>query len=646
MSEWQQVTIEQIKADDHHAMATGPFGSAISSKFFTEKGIPVIRGGNLSADISVHLSEDGLVFVSPSKAKEFQRSIVRKGDLVFTCWGTINQIGLIDGKGTYPEYVISNKQMKLTPHPEKADPYFLYYLFSSPQMQEWILRSNIGSSVPGFNLGQLKSAEIDLPPLEEQQAITAVLSSLDDKIDLLHRQNKTLEALAQTLFRRWFVDNTNDNWEKHTLEEFVEVMRGVSYKGVGLTEEGEGMPMHNLNSVHEGGGYKYEGIKYYKGEFKERHKVFPGDVIVTNTEQGHELLLIGYPAIVPKCYGEEGIFSQHIFRLNIIDKRITRQFLYYLLMSFDVREQIIGATNGSTVNMLPKDGIEWATFKLPPPELIKQFSEMAQQYWDKKEANYIQIQTLEKLRDALLPRLMSGEVRVSAVPPSYGLEDVPGLFERMGVVEFPYPVPVPMEPAIVPEEKAAYETGLSDAGLCFLETLHQLEQTPSAPIVGKTIAQKTAYVLKDVGVEMGNEFVRANNGPYSADFVKTLDSLELAGFLCQQKHRKGSRFVVVHTEPQYAAQREQFASRLALFKPMIDKTFALVKSLKNTTHAEYVGTVLFVARELEREPGFVAREDVVSQVTDWKPHWFTENRTRKINEAIDFLVEMGFVELV
>ncbi len=258
----------------------------------------------------------------------------------------------------------------------------------------------------------LKDIPVVLPPLKVQKAISAVLSSLDDKIDLLHRQNKTLEALAQTLFRHWFVDNADDDWGKYKLEEFIEVMRGLSYKGAGLTEEGSGVPMHNLNSVYEGGDYKYEGIKYYRGEFKERHKVFPGDVIITNTEQGHDLLLIGYPAVIPKLFGPESIFSQHIYRLNIFDLRITSQFLYYLLMSYDVREQITGATNGSTVNMLPRDGIEWATFRLPPRSLLTQFSVMAQQYWDKKEANYVQVHTLEKLRDTLLPKLMSGEVRV------------------------------------------------------------------------------------------------------------------------------------------------------------------------------------------------------------------------------------------
>ena len=105
MGEWRLFAIEQIKADSPNALATGPFGSTISSKFFTEKGVPVIRGGNLSAEISNRLAEDGLVFISEDKAKEFKRSEVRKGDLIFTCWGTINQVGFIDGKGTYPFYI-------------------------------------------------------------------------------------------------------------------------------------------------------------------------------------------------------------------------------------------------------------------------------------------------------------------------------------------------------------------------------------------------------------------------------------------------------------------------------------------------------------------------------------------------------------
>jgi type I restriction enzyme S subunit len=116
---------------------------------------------------------------------------------------------------------------------------------------------------------------------------------------------------------------------------------------------------------------------------------------------------------VPRFFGDYGIFSQHIYKLRIKDKYISVPFFYYLLMSYDVREQITGATNGSTVNMLPKDGIEWAKFKLPPELKIRQFTTIIKPYLEKKEFIHSQIRTLEKLRDTLLPKLMSGEVRVN-----------------------------------------------------------------------------------------------------------------------------------------------------------------------------------------------------------------------------------------
>ena len=89
---------------------------------------------------------------------------------------------------------------------------------------------------------------MDLPAIAEQTAIAEVLSSLDDKIDLLHRQNKTLESLAETLFRQWFIEEADDSWESSTLSQHTEVFRGLSYRGSGLSEAGKGLPMHNLRS--------------------------------------------------------------------------------------------------------------------------------------------------------------------------------------------------------------------------------------------------------------------------------------------------------------------------------------------------------------------------------------------------------------
>src|SRR3990167_5736841 len=143
-SEWATRTIEEIAAPTPAAMATGPFGSSISAKYFVDSGLPVIRGSNLSPDTTTRLIEDGLVFITADKAQEFERSTARRGDLVFTCWGTINQVGLIDSRSKYDSYVVSNKQMKLTVDRTKADARFIYYVFSGPDKQSEILDNGIG----------------------------------------------------------------------------------------------------------------------------------------------------------------------------------------------------------------------------------------------------------------------------------------------------------------------------------------------------------------------------------------------------------------------------------------------------------------------------------------------------------------------
>src|SRR6476620_11001183 len=119
MSEWREVNLGELAAHAPNALATGPFGSAISAKHFVDNGVPVIRGSNLSLDIGVRLRDEALAFLKPEKATSFGRSIARRGDLIFTCWGTIGQVGLVDDRAAFDQYVVSNKQMKLTPDPSQ-----------------------------------------------------------------------------------------------------------------------------------------------------------------------------------------------------------------------------------------------------------------------------------------------------------------------------------------------------------------------------------------------------------------------------------------------------------------------------------------------------------------------------------------------
>ncbi|EEZ1864970.1 restriction endonuclease subunit S, partial [Escherichia coli] len=271
-----------------------------------------------------------------------------------------------------------------------------------------------GAAQPKLNKASLNLIPLYLPIDEsEQKAIASILSSLKDKIDLLHRQNKTLESMAETLFRQWFIEETHADWEITTLDCHITVAKGLSYKGAGLTTSDNGIPLFSLNSVLEGGGYKSAGIKYYNGDFKERHIIKPGDIIVANTEQGHEYRLIGYPAIIPKTESELSIYTHHLFKISINDDSyLTNAFLYYLLCSKDMHEQVVAATNGSTVNQLSADGLQRPEFKLPPECMVKEFTTQIDFFWKKISINNSQIKNIESLRDTLLPKLMSGEVRV------------------------------------------------------------------------------------------------------------------------------------------------------------------------------------------------------------------------------------------
>lgn len=173
--------------------------------------------------------------------------------------------------------------------------------------------------------------------------------------------------------------------------------------------------MYNLNSVYEGGGFKYEGIKYYKGDYKEKHVARPRDIIVANTEQGHKYLLIGFPAVVPYYFGDTAIYSHHIYRLRPLDNSyLTPHFLYYLMLQRETREQIIGCANGTTVNMLKIDGLQLPSFILPTEDIINQFVEVIEPVWQRQESFYRENQTLAQTRDTLLPKLMTGKIEIKS----------------------------------------------------------------------------------------------------------------------------------------------------------------------------------------------------------------------------------------
>ena len=193
MSDWKKVKIERIISDKKYSSVGGPFRSdLISNDYIDSSNFPVIRGNNFVSG-SPHLREKDFVFVSEEKSQQLIRNSAYRGDLIFTQRGTIGQVALIPLNSNYPRYLLSQNLMKVTIDENKADSRFIYYYFSSPRVQKTIEKNVIGSIIPGFNLTQLRSFDVILPALQDQQKIAAVLSALDAKIELNNRISAELE---------------------------------------------------------------------------------------------------------------------------------------------------------------------------------------------------------------------------------------------------------------------------------------------------------------------------------------------------------------------------------------------------------------------------------------------------------------------
>lgn len=323
---------------------------------------------------------------------------------------------------------------------------YFRWLVRGPEWWQQIERNlNAGAVFDSLRCADIPRFELTFPPLDEQRVIAHILGTLDDKIELNRRMSETLETMARALFKSWFVDfdpvrakaerrdpglpkpladlfpsclvdselgEIPEGWSVETLADHFDAVKGVSYKGSGLADSG--IPLHNLNSIYEGGGYKYEGVKHYTGDYAERHLVQPGDVIVANTEQGHDRLLIGYAAIVPRLFGARGIASHHVYRVRPKPSSLlTGMFFCYLLNSPRMHDLVSGYANGTTVNMLPIDGLQKPRIVCPPRQLVLAFDSLASKVEQRREEMVSETRTLVTLRDALLPKLISCELRIS-----------------------------------------------------------------------------------------------------------------------------------------------------------------------------------------------------------------------------------------
>jgi len=282
-----------------------------------------------------------------------------------------------------------------------ADAEFVFYhLFGS--YDELVARKT-GSGQQNLNAQLIKAFEIPLPPLPEQKAIAAVLSSLDDKINLLHRQNQTLETMAETLFRQWFVEGAGEDWEEYSVSDFADHIKN---NVVPANLKNELFDHYSLPAFDDG----------------KRPTVELGNEILSNKYKvaAHSILVSKLNPRVPRIWpigdlsSENSICSTEFQVLKPKNGKLYG-YVYFLLRSNDAVDALTMAasgTSGSHQRVRPEDILNITT-SLLSIERAEQYSGLVMPGIDKTRSNLEQIRTLETLRDTLLPKLMSGEVRVT-----------------------------------------------------------------------------------------------------------------------------------------------------------------------------------------------------------------------------------------
>jgi type I restriction enzyme S subunit len=409
---WRKYKVDDIKSNEKSSCTAGPFGSKISSKYFVDEGVPVIRGNNLRDDLTRFVPE-GFAFVSAEQAREYGPQHVRSGDLVFTCWGTIGQVGIIPNDGPFPEYIISNKQLKLRVNREIAEPLFCFYYLASPAGATYIRNRGIGGAVPGINLGILKAMPIALPKLDIQRRIVDVLSAYDDLIENNRRRMALLEESARLLYQEWFVrlrfpghEHTPINhgiphrWERVPTPYAVEINPRTK-----LSDEDEHwyVEMADLptDSMVIQSAIKRDG--------RSGSKFQNGDTLLARITPCLENGKTGFVNFMAE--GEVGRGSTEFIVLR--SKRVTPEFVYCLARTYHFRENAVKSMVGSSGRQRVQEScFEKFQVLVPPPMLLKLFRQSTEPMFREIYNLHLQNQKLRAARDLLLPRLMSGEVAV------------------------------------------------------------------------------------------------------------------------------------------------------------------------------------------------------------------------------------------
>ncbi|NTW62254.1 restriction endonuclease subunit S [Candidatus Saccharibacteria bacterium] len=387
----QAVLLGDIISD----IAMGPFGSNLKVDSFTDSGVPIIKGGNLYD----HEVGGSFSFVSEEKAQSLKRSLAYPDDIVITHRGTLGQISIVP-HGKYPYYLASQSQLRITPDKSQVNPrYLLYYLRSKVGQHELMQHtSQVGVPSIATPTRAVKSLNVLLPGLLEQGGIVDILGAFDQKIELNRQMNETLEQMGQTLFRHYFIDNPEaKKWEEKSLDEIADFLNGLAMQKYPKKDGEPTLPVIKIREMSSG---VTANTDVAGANIPEQYIVHNGD-----------LLFSWSGTLLVKFWAEGyGALNQHLFKVT---SKKYPEWLYYYWTKYHLDDFIQTAkSKATTMGHIQRRHLKAAKVRVPDNASMKKIGRQIQPLIDDYKNNSEQIQTLTTLRDALLPRLISGKIKL------------------------------------------------------------------------------------------------------------------------------------------------------------------------------------------------------------------------------------------
>jgi len=425
MSEWKE-----YKLGDVADVQTGPFGSQLHMSDYKMSGTPIITVEHLGENRIIH---NNLPLVGKEDKQRLIKYTLKEGDIVFSRVGSVDRRAYISDKED--GWMFSGRCLRVRVKKEKVDSKFLSFYFGQENFKETIRRIAVGATMPSINTTILSDIEISIPNLSVQKAIETILSNLDDKIDLLHRQNKTLEQLAETLFRQMMSELGEKGLKDERMMNKDEILQSSNPKnhnsdnGKEVEKSWKVGKLEDVITVKGGTTPSTTNADFWDGDINwtsPRDLSNATSVFLFRTERkitkkglaqiGSGLLPVGTVLLSSRAPIGYLTITEILVAINqgyiaiICDKQISNYYIY--LWCKANMETIENAGNGSVFQEISKSSFKGLEIAIPPSSKLKHFDNEINPIFQKIRSNQIQIRTLTQLRDTLLPKLMNGEVRV------------------------------------------------------------------------------------------------------------------------------------------------------------------------------------------------------------------------------------------